>query len=326
MFGLVTPAARSLASGRKSANASGPHRYWRVFVDLNNGEPTATSIVELEMYEEILGQNQCVGGAASASSVYSPLSTPPVASRAFDGNLSDYSTTPSVWSLWAGATGANEWLAYDFGAGNAKEIVQIGMWGRQSARANQMPNTFRVQCSDDGAHWATAWSESGITWSAWEFKRFTRPSAARSYTGSPHGAHMYWQLVSIQSDGAGLAGAAAEVQFRATPGGANQATGGTASASSEYSATYAAAKAFDGNAATLWATANGVAYSTLTYQFATAVEVAEASLTARSDGFANTTPAYTGWCYSDDGTHWTTAWRDQQSGWSLGETRILTDP
>ena len=155
------------------------------------------------------------------------------------------------------------------------------------------------------------------------------PSEAASYSGSPHGSHAYWRFVSMAAD-SDDAVCFAEIEFRATPGGADQATGGTPTASSVWTASNPdlfAANAFDDNPATIWSAENNTNYAWLRYQFASPVEVAEVAITARNDVAADTSPGEFAIQYSDDGTTWTTAWVVLgETGWSLGQTRVYTDP
>jgi len=84
----------------------------------------------------------------------------------------------------------------------------------------------------------------------------------------------------------------------------NACSGGTALKSSEYSATYAATKAFDGDLTTSWETAsgtvNGVAY--IGYQFAAAQRVVGISMVQGSAVSAVTSAIVR---YSSDGSSWT---------------------
>lgn len=321
-MGMVISPYRFAAAG----GGAGAHRYWRINSTANGGA-TETAIVELQMYESEFGPNVCTGGTASASSNltgYGP-------EDAFDGFLGDTGTSSSIISAWAGATNA-EWLAYDFGLGNDKEIVAIGIHGRQSAWTTQMPTAFSVQYSDNGSTWTTAWSESGLSWSAREFKRFVDPGYTEpSYTGSPWGTHVYWRLCIMEPISGAVAPAIAEVENRATPGGADQTSGGTATAESIFSGSFPASNAFDGNASTLWSSANTSgprAFTWVQYQHSSAVSWAQLVLKARNDTAANTSPANIAWQFADSSSGpWTTVMvQNGLAAWSLGETRTYTDP
>lgn len=77
----------------------------------------------------------------------------------------------------------------------------------------------------------------------------------------------------------------AELEMRIALGGADQCTGGTASASSEWdgSGTWSAAKAFDDDPATFWSGASGAIPGWIEYQFGSAIEILEYTIQARAD-------------------------------------------
>ncbi len=94
-----------------------------------------------------LGNNQCVGGTASASHTYSGSA----ASRAFDSNI-----TTSGWSN----TGTMpSWLQYDMGAGNEKIINTYRIYCSSSetpgyvGNENYNPAVWQFQGSNDGTNW-----------------------------------------------------------------------------------------------------------------------------------------------------------------------------
>ena len=120
----------------------------------------------------------------------------------------------------------------------------------------------------------------------------------------------------------------AELEFRATPGGADQANGGTATASSWFDGVASPpSKAFDNNA--------GVGSSWLTlladtppqwisYHFLTPVSVQQISITVYTGSWA---PKSWDIQYSADGVSWTTAWSvADQTGWTNNSTRVFTAP
>lgn len=145
------------------------------------------------------------------------------------------------------------------------------------------------------------------------------------YTGSLHGAHAYWEVYVTAVEAMGNSGIA-ELEMRATIGGADQCSGGTSSASSIFSGSFVAANGFDNDANTLWHNGGGVIPSWLRYQFAAPVEVAEVSMTSRNDS-ANGDIATFRVRYSDDGTNWFTAWVvNTPTDWGHPETRVFADP
>lgn len=295
-----------------------PHRYWRVQFTANNGDPNTTSVVELEMYSDHFGVNVMTGGTITSSSNYT-ASYP--ATKANDGSY--------IEPGWYSGTGLhiNSWLKYDFGAGNEKIINGIGIHNRgPTSEVDQTPKSFNVQYSDDDINWVTAWSVADQTgWSGYSFRRFSNPTGRPSYTGSPYGSHVYWRL-HVATTEQGGAPSCGELEMRSTAGGSNLCTGGTPSASSIWSATYSADKAFDGTTTTLWSAA--VANSWLQYQFASAVSVGIITIKARSDGFANTSPRNFLLQYADSSSGpWATAFRVvSETGWTVNQSRTFTDP
>lgn len=110
---------------------------------------------------------------------------------------------------------------------------------------------------------------------------------------------------------------------------------GTASASTEHSATYAAWKAFDKDRATAWMSSNTAGEHTLTYQFGTAKVVAGYSIQSPSGTATGAlAPAYPPgnwaprrWAMegSNDGSTWVLLdTRTGETGWSDSERRFYT--
>lgn len=138
-------------------------------------------------------------------------------------------------------------------------------------------------------------------------------------------AHVYWRLNITANCGDAYYLALAEIEMRATNGGADQCSGGTASASSA-NTTDIAANAFDNSATTLWATVHGVVAARIAYQFPSAVEVAQYTIQARPNFLAHSPKA---WAleYSDDGVTWTPIeTREGYTSWTAGEIKVFTVP
>lgn len=120
-------------------------------------------------------------------------------------------------------------------------------------------------------------------------------------------AHRYWRL-NLTAPVSGTAYGVAEITMAIAAGGANQCTGGTAAASTSYSASYLPANAFDASAASFWASAGGTAAEWISYDFGVGItrDIVEFSFQNRPDGIPAQTP-YTGALqWSDDNTTWTT--------------------
>lgn len=315
---MLMAAARQLAGG----GGGGGHRYWRINITANDGDASFVGLLEAEFRAEHLGPNLTGGGTASASS----NATPYFASQAFDSNWADRSGLNKSWATNSTPTG---WLRYDFGA--PVTINEIMLWARGDGvnAHTQSPKDFDIQSSDDNAVWTTEWSVVGSTgWINFEGRVFTRPGYVRSYSGSPYGAHAWWRVQSIVfNGGAGGLVSASEIEFR-NAAGADQASGGTAVASSNFDATHVPAGAFanDGGT-TFWASANEGGCCWVGYHFPAPVEVKAVMYQARADSSANQSPKDFAIQFSDDGTHWSTAWVELgETGWGLGEIRVFTDP
>ena len=61
--------------------------------------------------------------------------------------------------------GFRQWWAYDYGAGNAKAIVEVTIQARNDSSYNQAPEVFALQWSDDNSNWTTA-ASFATTWSS----------------------------------------------------------------------------------------------------------------------------------------------------------------
>lgn len=151
--------------------------------------------------------------------------------------------------------------------------------------------------------------------------------------------HRYWRIL-VKSTSASIV-SIGELQMRESIGGSNVATGGTASASSQYSASYPASKAFDGlttdtGTGNGWASASfssGVAaFPWLAYDFGESVtrDIAEIVIyvPAAGGGIALAElPTTFDWQYSDDGGIWVTqrsiALDLTTSPWAFSSSRII---
>lgn len=154
-------------------------------------------------------------------------------------------------------------------------------------------------------------------------------------------AHRYWRI-RLRATNGGPNGGIGELQMRASIGGANVATGGTASASSIYNASHSAAKAFDGlttdtGAGNGWAASalsGGAGLSSapwLMYDFGAgnAKDIQEIVIFAPGASGIGVTelPTQFDWQYSDDALAWTTqrsvAVDTTTSPWVLSTSKIF---
>lgn len=117
--------------------------------------------------------------------------------------------------------------------------------------------------------------------------------------------------------------AIAEMEYRVTAGGADQATGGTATASGDIGAGFTADKAFDDTNSTMWNSATPIG-AWLQYEFASALDIVEYTVRARHDGFLNDSPVSWRLQYWN-GSTWVTADTVEaiagQAAWTASEQR-----
>ena len=136
--------------------------------------------------------------------------------------------------------------------------------------------------------------------------------------------HEYWRVKGVTA-GSFVGGALAELEFRATIGGADQATGGTSISGSEFNGSLVDGNAFDDDGSTAWA-GTSLALSWVGYQFTSPVSVEEISITSREASNGAQTWVDFDLEYSDDGSAWTTHWNILSSTWGNAETRTFTAP
>lgn len=137
----------------------------------------------------------------------------------------------------------------------------------------------------------------------------------------------YWRIfiTETRTTSANFFASIAEIEMRATPGGADQTGSGTAYASSETANT--ASQAFDNNPSTRWASASGEsAPQWIGYDFGSAVSVAQVTIQAGSGaGIPDRAPRSFEVQYSADGSTWETAASfSNESEWTAGEVRAYS--
>jgi hypothetical protein len=129
-----------------------PHRYWRVYITAATGTPHLDTS-EIEFRASVGGADQCVGGTA----IYSNQTGGFEAAKAFDD------TTSTTWYINQGTFALPQWIGYDFGAGNAKDVVEFALTCWQPGES---PKDFQLQYSDDGSTWTTKYTRANESWSA----------------------------------------------------------------------------------------------------------------------------------------------------------------
>lgn len=137
--------------------------------------------------------------------------------------------------------------------------------------------------------------------------------------------HAWWRLNITAKNGSTVV-AVGELEFRATVGGADQANGGTASASGTFSG-FTPGGAFDNTGTTAWASASSALPQWIAYHFTAPVVVKQILVMSRDSGASDQNPTAWDVQFSDDGTTWTTAWSNTTaSAWAANESRTFNSP
>lgn len=192
---------------------------------------------------------------------------------------------------------------------------------------NLTGTTIRVGADSDGGFSVNGridnWRLRGsVIYSA----NFTPPAAEHVFVGLASATR--WRILVSANDGASdFALNVSEMQLRATVGGANIATGGTAFSSTAFSGNEASF-AFDGNAATMFNSADLSFPAHLGYQLASSQVVRSVWIRAGDTAVrAARAPRTFAVQYSNNGTDWTTALDvTNSSGWAAGEAREFVLP
>lgn len=150
--------------------------------------------------------------------------------------------------------------------------------------------------------------------------------SSRAAGGGAPAGHRYWRIsvttLAPNSNSTNIA----EMQWRVTPGGADQTSPGGGSITVSGTLAGAAGNVVDNDAGTTWHSAIGGNPALWRYDFGSNKDITEVTITAHPSN-----PAYSPTDfdiqYSDDDSAWTTSWSVAGStGWSAGETRTFTKP
>lgn len=279
------------------------HRYWRVYCRMNSGDTNYTGLTEVEMATSAAGADVTSTTFAIGSGTYQAGT----ASDAFDD---DFTGDVVQWT----GTGAGKWVGQDFGAANEKDIIEVRIRPNKDA-ANRTFAEFDIQFSDDNVTWTTLWSASYTAWVIGTTVTFSLPSAVAS---------RHWRL-RADTLVSGNTMSCAELEMRLTHGGADQCSGGTASARTTYSG-YPASQAFDNNSATLWSGNAGVDdCEWLAYDFGSGVtkDIQQLYFTSRNDASYTQSPT-AGWIESSpDGVSWLKRKTFSGLSWSQGSSNTI---
>lgn len=294
-MGMLVSPYRHVAAG-----PYGSHRYWRVFSTTNNGNATDTGIAEIEFRGSVGGSDLTGSGTAISGGSGSDTGA---ASTAFD-NLTN--------NGWVRSATSSVWIGYDFGSAVAVAEVQLTAL---ATNPDRNITAGSVDWSDDGSTWTTAFSFSIYAWT---------PSQSRTLPEATPAAGFYRALrILVTTADGGTNVAIAEMDFRASIGGSDQATGGNAIASASTGGSLPVNAFLNNGTSSLWQ-GSGVSGQWLGYQFPSPVQFAEVWIQAPASSF-NRAPKDFTIQGTNDGSSWTTLLSPaSQSGWTSAQIRTLS--
>lgn len=137
--------------------------HWRIYVIAINTAGNYCETTEIQMRSSPGGADQCNGGIATASSLFSGL--PPA--EAFDNS------TSTGWSS-SGSSPMPQWIAYQFTA--PVNIVEVTVQAARTAVITRSFKTMKIQKSADGVTWEDVWQPADQTaWTASQVRTLTKP-------------------------------------------------------------------------------------------------------------------------------------------------------
>jgi hypothetical protein len=158
--GQTTTSAQSVTvSGSSEISA----QYWRIYITANNGDPSYTTVAELQLRGAVSGPNLCTPALAVANASASSAAGSNTADKAFDGN------TTTRWT--DGNTLLPAWLCWNFGTPTV--VAEIALMGQYTGSDQGLypPKAFQIQHSDDNVTWTTYGSFTDQTgWGAGEIR------------------------------------------------------------------------------------------------------------------------------------------------------------
>lgn len=277
------------------------HRYWRIYVTASNGTTWHQIGAELELRQSIGGADESSVGTASASG---QISNDYAASKAFDN------TAGTMWNAPA-ATGRLQ-----FAFATNREVVEYTVAARNDGFLTDTPKNWTFEYSDNGTSWSTAHTVTNATgWSLGE---------VRTYSFTTVGEHRYWRINVSANNGSAGNVAIAEMELRASSGGADLTTPYPTLTSGDESS-FPFINALDNNTSTFhqWLGATLPKYAGVDFGSATK-DIVQISITAHMS-YSDRCPKDFSIQWSDDGSTWTTAWSvTGQTGWTSGQTRVFT--
>lgn len=156
--------------------------------------PFLCLVLNQNLQSQTYSADLCNSGStcASASSAYSGSYA---ASFAFD----NYTTSANCWaSNTAPTVGSPQWLKYDFGSGNEKEIVKYTITARYwSSDQTRCPKDWTFEASNDDSNWDVLDTRTDET--AWNTS--SSPTTKCEYTFTNSTAYRYYRIVITANNG-----------------------------------------------------------------------------------------------------------------------------
>lgn len=171
-------------TGGEGTSPPGAHRFWRINIAANDGDPNYVSIGELQFFSAESGGTDLFDGG---SYTYS-------ASHELGGDVAANAVGNSNSTEWVGQNDSAfpVWWKVDFGAGNPKEVLRFTMASQRIA-TGRTPTSFTLEYSDDNSNWAVAGTYVSAGWGTLQVRKFGVM------------AHRYWQINSVAVAGDFLA-------------------------------------------------------------------------------------------------------------------------
>jgi hypothetical protein len=288
------------------------HRHWRIYVTKTCSPQSGfCSFMELELRTSLGGSSVAPGSGGTASSSGYDFGWSP--DNAFNGSISG-----SGWHSPAGS--GPWWVAFDFGSGNDKDIIEVALTG-QSGSNNRTPSSFLIQYSDDGSSWTTLFDivDEDIYGNS-EVRVFNA-----SDSPTKNGNKTFWRInATANGTSDGILGVE-EIEMATTPGGADVTSGGKGYRYPSGSVGHEVANAFDSTPGTdTSSSTSGEAWPKyIGYRFGSAQDIAEMRITARGSGSEQHAPtAFTIEYW--DGSAYQVAATYSSLSWSSTETKTFT--
>lgn len=226
----------------------------------------------------------------------------------------EFFTTPTITgNAWVGQV-----LTCNPGTFSGESFAY--QWKRDGSAISGATSSTYTLVSGDATHAITC----TVTATNWIGSTSSTSNSSGTIDASAPPTSTQWRLnFTTKQGGSGNFCSVAELEFRGTAGGADQTTGATGTALSNYDSSNNAPKAFDNNTATRWLASSNAMPQWVQATMASAVAVKEVAVTSYNAGDAPT--AFDVQYY--DGSTWQTYWSPTTAGtWTNGETRVFTKP